>query len=255
LAQRLLGWDAAQFFTAASDPAPARFATEYDQLVARRAGREPIAYITGRQEFWDLTFEVSPAVLIPRPETELIVEAALELFPDADAPLSIADVCTGSGCLAVALALERPRATLVATDVSAEALDVARRNGTRLGVSDRVRFLLTDLFRDVEGSFDLIVANPPYVRQGDRVSLQPEVRDHEPAVAIFAQDDGLSIIRGLIEQSAAHLKAEGVLMFEFGFGQDVEVEQFIADAPELTLIGLKRDLQGIARTAVAAKNT
>ena len=202
-----------------------------------------------------MTFEVSPAVLIPRPETELIVEAALELFPDANAPLSIADVCTGSGCLAVALALERPRATLVATDVSAEALDVARRNGTRLGVSGRVRFLLTDLFRDVEGSFDLIVANPPYVRQGDRVSLQPEVRDHEPAVAIFAQDDGLSIIRGLIEQSAAHLNAEGILMFEFGFGQDVEVEQFIADAPELTLIGLKRDLQGIARTAVAKKNT
>jgi len=200
-----------------------------------------------------LTFEVSPAVLIPRPETELIVEAALELFPDADAPLSIADVCTGSGCLAVALAHERPRATLVATDVSAEALDVARRNGTRLGVSGRVRFLLTDLFRDVEGSFDLIVANPPYVRQGDRVSLQPEVRDHEPAVAIFAQDDGLSIIRGLIEQSAAHLKDDGVLMFEFGFGQDVEVEQLIADAPELTLIGLKRDLQGIARTAVAKK--
>ena len=200
-----------------------------------------------------MTFEVSPAVLIPRPETELIVEAALELFPDADAPLSIADVCTGSGCLAVALAHERPRATLVATDVSAEALDVARRNGTRLGVSGRVRFLLTDLFRDVEGSFDLIVANPPYVRQGDRVSLQPEVRDHEPAVAIFAQDDGLSIIRGLIEQSAAHLKDDGVLMFEFGFGQDVEVEQLIADAPELTLIGLKRDLQGIARTAVAKK--
>ncbi len=154
----------------------------------------------------------------------------------------------------MALALERPRATLVATDVSAEALDVARRNGTRLGVSDRVRFLLTDLFRDVEGSFDLIVANPPYVRQRDRVSLQPEVRDHEPAVAIFAQDDGLSIIRGLIEQSAAHLNAEGVLMFEFGFGQDVEVEQLIADAPELTLIGLKRDLQGIARTAVAKKH-
>ena len=200
-----------------------------------------------------MTFEVSPAVLIPRPETELIVEAALELFPDANAPLSIADVCTGSGCLAVALALERPRATLVATDVSAEALDVARRNGTRLGVSRRVRFLLTDLFRDVEGSFDLIVANPPYVRQRDRVSLQPEVRDHEPAVAIFAQDDGLSIIRGLIEQSAAHLNAEGILMFEFGFGQDVEVEQLIADAPELTLIGLKRDLQGIARTAVAKK--
>jgi release factor glutamine methyltransferase len=99
------------------------------------------------------------------------------------------------------------------------------------------------------------VANPPYVRQRDRVSLQPEVRDHEPAVAIFAQDDGLSIIRGLVAQSAAHLKPDGVLLFEFGFGQDVEVEQLIADAPGLTLVELKRDLQGIARTAVARKNT
>jgi len=218
-------------------------------------GREPIAYITGRQQFWDLTFEVSPAVLIPRPETELIVEAALELFPDRDAPLSIADVCTGSGCLAVALAYERPRATFVATDVSADALDVARRNVARLGVEARIRFILTDLFRDVDGSFDLIVANPPYVRQRDRVSLQPEVREHEPAVAIFAQDDGLSIIRGLVQQSAAHLKHGGILMFEFGFGQDVEVEQLIADAPGLTIIGLKRDLQGIARTAIARKKS
>jgi len=143
----------------------------------------------------------------------------------------------------------------VASDVSADALDVARRNGARLGVAARIRFILTDLFRDVDGSFDLIVANPPYVRQRDRVSLQPEVREHEPAVAIFAQDDGLSIIRGLVEQAAAHLKHGGILMFEFGFGQDVEVEQLIADAPELTMIGLKRDLQGIARTAVARKKS
>jgi len=153
----------------------------------------------------------------------------------------------------VALAHERPRATFVATDVSADALDVARRNVARLGVEGRIRFILTDLFRDVEGSFDLIVANPPYVRQRDRVSLQPEVREHEPAVAIFAQDDGLSIIRGLVEQSAAHLEHDGILMFEFGFGQDVEVEQLIEDAPGLTMIGLKRDLQGIARTAIAKK--
>ena len=155
----------------------------------------------------------------------------------------------------MALAHERPRAPFGATDVSADALDVARRNGARIGVASRIRFILTDLFRQIDGLFDLIVANPPYVPQRHRVSLQPEVRDHEPAVAIFAQDDGLSIIRGLVEQSAAHLEPGGVLMFEFGFGQDVEVEQLIADAPGLTLIGLKRDLQGIARTAVAKKNT
>ena len=253
LAQQLLGWDAAQFFTAAGDSAPAWFATQYDAVVVRRAAREPIAYIIGRQEFWDLTFEVSPAVLIPRPETELIIEASLDLFPDAEAPITVADVCTGSGCLAVALARERLRATILATDVSADALDVARRNGARHKVEHRVRFVQTDLLRDVDESFDLIVANPPYVLRRDRVSLQPEVRDHEPAVALFAGEDGLAVIRGLIAQSAAHLKPGGTVMFEFGFGQDVEVERLVSGTPGLTLLELKRDLQGIARTAIARK--
>ena len=255
LAQRLLGWDAAQFFTAASDPAPAGFASRIRRLVARRAAREPIAYITGRQEFWDLTFEVSPAVLIPRPETELIVEAALELFPDADAPLSIADVCTGSGCLAVALAHERPRATLVATDVSADALDVARRNAARLGVAGRIRFILTDLFRDVDGSFDLIVANPPYVASATASAFSPKCATTSRPSPSSRRTTASRSSAVWSSKSAAHLKPGGILMFEFGFGQDVEVEQLIADAPELTMIGLKRDLQGIARTAVAKKNT
>jgi len=253
LAQRLLDWDGAQFFTAAGDPPPAWFESRYDAHVARRAAREPIAYITGRQDFWDLTFEVSPAVLIPRPETELIVEASLELFPDTEAPMAIADVCTGSGCLAVALARERPQATILATDVSAPALEVARRNVVRHRVAHRVRFLQTDLLHDVHEPFDLIVANPPYVLRRDRVSLQPEVRDHEPDVALFAGEDGLFVIRGLVAQSAAHLKPGGIVMFEFGFGQDVEVEQLIAEAPGLTPLGLRRDLQGIARTALATK--
>lgn len=226
---------------------------QYDALVARRAAREPIAYITGRQDFWDLTFEVSPAVLIPRPETEIIVEAALDLFPHPEAPLAIADICTGSGCLAVALARERPRAAILATDVSAPALEVARRNAVRHGVAHRIRFLLADLLRGVDEPLDLIVANPPYVQRRDRVSLQPEVREHEPEVALFAGEDGLFVIRGLVAQSAAHLKPGGIVMFEFGYGQDVEVEQLIASAPGLTLLELRRDLQGIARTAIAQR--
>jgi release factor glutamine methyltransferase len=254
LAQRLLDWDAAQFFTGAGDSPPTWFSSQYDGLVARRVAREPMAYITGRQEFWDLTFEVSPAVLIPRPETELIIEASLDLFPDTETPLAIADVCTGCGCLAVALARQRPEATILATDISADALGVARRNGVRHNVEQRVRFMQTDLLRDVDQPFDLIVANPPYVRRRDRVSMQPEVRDHEPALALFAGDDGLAVIRGLVAQSAAHLKPGGIVMFEFGFGQDVEVEQLISDAAELTLLGLRRDLQGIARTAIARRS-
>lgn len=254
LAQHLLGWDGPRYFAASGEAPVDRFADQYDELIARRAAREPLPYITGRREFWDLTFEVSPAVLIPRPETELIVQHALERFPDRDAQLAIADVCTGSGCLAVALAHERPRATLVATDLSAEALEVARRNAARHQVGGRIRFVQTDLLRGVDDRFDLIVSNPPYVPERDRVSLQPEVRDHEPAIALFAPDNGLFVIRGLVEQSAPHLKRGGILMFEFGFGQDVDIEQLIADAPGLTMIGLERDLQGIARTAVARRH-
>jgi release factor glutamine methyltransferase len=254
LAQLLAEWDAAQYVAAAHDPAPAWFASQYDGLVARRAAREPMAYILGRQEFWNLTFEVSPAVLIPRPETELIVEASLDLFPDAEAPLAIADVCTGSGCLAIVLARERPRANILATEVSADALDVARRNGARHGVDDRVRFVRADLLHEVDELFDLITANPPYVPQGDRAGLQPEVRDHEPGVALFAGDDGLLVIRRLVEQSAAHLEPGGFLMIEFGFGQDMEIELLISEAPGLTLIELRRDLQGIPRTAIARRS-
>jgi release factor glutamine methyltransferase len=153
----------------------------------------------------------------------------------------------------VALAHERPRATVLATDVSADALEVARRNAVRLGVGGRVRFARADLFDDIDERFDLIVANPPYVPQHHRVGLQPEVRDYEPAVAIFARDDGLSIIQGLVAQAAAHLVPGGVLLFEFGFGQDADVERLIADAPDLAMTGLKRDLQGIARTAIVTR--
>ena len=239
--------------TEAGGVPPSGFSDRYAALASRRAAREPLAYIIGQREFWNLTFEVSPAVLIPRPETELIVEAALERFGDRDARLSIADVCTGSGCLAVALAHERPQAGIVATDLSAEALDVARRNADRHGVDQRIRFVHTDLFQNIGERFDLIVSNPPYVLGRDRAGLPPEVRDHEPAIALFAGDDGLMVIRRLIDQAAAHLKENGVVMFEFGYGQDVEIEQLVARAPGLTMVGLKRDLQGIARTAIATR--
>lgn len=255
LAQTLLGWDAARFFTSANEPEPADFAARYRPLVARRAAREPLAYITGRQAFWDLEFEVSPAVLIPRPETELIVEAALERFPDRDASLEVADVCTGSGCLAVALAHERPATRIVATDVSAEALRMARRNADRYAVADRVEFVQADVFdgsgkRGTAPLFDLIVSNPPYVPAGDRARLQPEVRDHEPPIALFAGDDGLAVIRRLIEQSVARLKTGGLLIFEFGLGQADAVRELISERPGLTVLDVKQDLQGIPRTAV-----
>src|SRR5262245_1219252 len=197
LAEHLLGWTTERFLADASDAEPMDFAGRFDAVIARRAAREPLAYIVGYREFWGLPFEVTPAVLIPRPETELIVEAALELHGDVEAPLAIADVGTGSGCVAIALAIERPRACLLATAISTEALAVARRNAARHCVSARVHFASADLLLGIDGPFDLIVANPPYVRDGDSPGLQPEVRN-EPKVALYGGTHGLDAIARLV---------------------------------------------------------
>jgi release factor glutamine methyltransferase len=250
LAQQLRGWDAAGFFANAGEPEPVGFAASYESLVTRRAAREPLAYITGRQEFWGLTFEVSPAVLIPRPETELVVEVALDLFPDPSRPMTIADACAGCGCLAVALACERPYARVVATELSERALAVAGRNAVAHRVDTRVKFVCCDILEAVAGPFDLIVSNPPYVADSDRPSLQPEVRDHEPAVALFAGPDGLAVVRRLLAGAPARLTAGGALVFEFGFGQADAISTLISTTPGLTLVGLRPDLQGIPRVAI-----
>ena len=195
LAQHVLGWDTTRLLTSGHEPEPGGFGELYDVLVARRAAREPSAYITGRREFWGLPLEVSPAVLIPRPETELIVEAALEVFAgDPPRRLEIADACTGCGNLAVALAHELGHASIVATDISADALAVAQRNAERHGVAERIRFVHADVLDGVNGPFDLIVANPPYVKREDRPALQPEVRDHEPDVALFGGVTGTELV-------------------------------------------------------------
>jgi release factor glutamine methyltransferase len=253
LAECLLGWDTAAFFTHADDAGPADFAARYQALVGRRANREPVAYITGVQEFWGLSFEVSPAVLIPRPETELIVEVFIEYFPVPQQAVRAADACTGSGCLAVAIAHDRPAAHFIATDLSDGALKVARRNADRHHVSDRVSFLKDDVLSQVAGGFDAIVSNPPYVPDSEVDTLQPEVRWHEPRMALAAGSDGLDVVRTLLTQSVARLKPSGLLLFEFGFGQAAAVTQLVAGTPGLTLIDLRDDLQGIPRTAVVKR--
>jgi release factor glutamine methyltransferase len=252
LAQLALGWDAVQFLTRAGESATSVFVSAYEPLVGRRARREPFAYIAGEKEFWNLTFRVSPAVLIPRPETELIVEAALARH-GGGIPLSIADVCTGSGCLAIAIAHERPLASVVATDISAKALDVARFNASRLHVDSRVVFVETDLLVGVEGIFDLIVSNPPYVPEYERSTLEPEVRDYEPPLALVAGSGGLAVIRSLVDQSLPRLKPGGSLLFEFGFGQAEAVRVMLSSTKGFGDINLIRDLQGIPRTAVARR--
>jgi release factor glutamine methyltransferase len=253
LAAHVLGWSTARYLASAHESEPPQFAERYGALVARRAAREPSAYITGLKEFWGLPLEVSPAVLIPRPETELIVEAALERFAGRRGPLAVADAGTGSGCLAIALARELPEASVVATDISQAALDVARRNAVRHGVAGRIHFVRADVLEGVAGPFDLIVGNPPYVRVGDRPALQPEVRDYEPSVALFGGASGIELVTALVTQAAARLRPGGTLMFEFGFGQDEAVEDLLAGTPELVFEELRRDLQGIARTALVKR--
>src|SRR6202042_515418 len=193
-------------------------AEKYLALIARRAAGEPPQYLTGKQEFWGLEFEVTPAVLIPRPETEHVMEVALarlgerglKVHLNSGAPretLHIADVGTGSGCLAIALAYELPHAQIVATDISAAALEVARRNAVRNHVADRVRFVEADLLalpgheKPAKLFFDLIVSNPPYIADSNATTLQREVRDHEPHTALFAGPTGLEIYTRLITEA------------------------------------------------------
>jgi len=252
LAERALGWDAARLLAHGDRKASPEFSDRYRGLTARRAARVPMAYIVGLQEFWNLEFEVSPAVLIPRPETELIVEIALEIV-SASATCAIADVCTGSGCLAVAIAHERRSITVVATDLSDAALAIARRNAVRHRVDSRIRFARADVLEGIAGRFDLIVANPPYVRDDDHPMLQPEVRDHEPPLALVAGPDGLDLIRRLAAQAPERLVDGGTLVFEIGFGQAEAVERLISESPRLRMIDVRRDLQGIPRTTIARR--
>ena len=253
LAQHVLGWTTERFLADAREPEPEGFMPRYDALISRRVTREPLAYIVGVREFWGLEFEVTPDVLIPRPATELIVEAIQELYPDRSVPMAMADVCTGCGCLAVAIACERPTATIRGCDISRPALEVATRNAARHGVGDRVTFTHGDLLEGVTGTFDAIVANPPYVIDRAGPALQPEVRDYEPTVALFGGVDGLALVTRLVADAPRRLRPAGHLVFEFGLGQEVEVEHLLKASPELQLVALRRDLQGIARTAIARR--
>ena len=212
LAEHVLEWDTATLLTSGGETPPEGFSERFDALVARRAAREPLHYIVGHREFWGLELEVSPAVLIPRPETELIVEAALELVPSSQR-FTMIDACTGSGNVAVAVAKERPNARIVATDISDAALEVARRNAARHGVEARVTFVRADLFGDLSGPVDLITANPPYVPERHARGLQPEVGGHEPHVALFGGgDDGLRILERVVREAPALLRPGGHLI-------------------------------------------
>lgn len=222
------------------------------ESVARRVTHEPVAYIVGTREFFGRDFAVSPAVLIPRPETELIVDAFLDAFTDRADPLSVVDVGTGSGCLAVSIACEYPRACVTATDISEPALAVARANADRHGVADRITFRPASLIPDDLERLDAVVSNPPYVSQVDREHLAPTVREFEPHTALFAGQSGLDVIEPLVAAAARALKPGGWLLMEIGAGQADAVMR-LAAANGLTRGRMRRDLAGIARTLVARR--
>jgi len=217
--------------------------------VERRAQGEPLQYITGRQEFYGLEFEVTPDVLIPRPETELLVETALGLLRDRRAP-QLCDVGTGSGCIPIALLHERADARAIGLDISPAALRIAAHNAARHGVVARLQLIVSDCFAALNpaaSNFDLILSNPPYVAESDLTGLQREVREHEPRVALTPGGDGLSVIRRLLTDAPQFLVARGHLIFEIGFNQHEAVAQLI-DKSVWTLLDIHQDLQGIPRT-------
>ena len=257
-ARQALGWDRASFIVHERDATPPGFATRFEPLVARRVRREPVAHVLGRSEFWGLELEITPDVLIPRPETELIVEEALVRFTPPSQPSLVADVGTGSGCLAIALALAFPSARVVATDVSDRAIEVARRNARRHAVDERIAFHVGALLHTVEAP-DLVVSNPPYVPERDRATLQPEVRDFEPAEALFGGEDGFDVIRALVHDARARVRRDAWLVFEFGFGQEHEVRALLEGDREpdgrvaWAEVAVRHDLQGIPRVVAARR--
>ncbi len=244
----VLGKDRTFLISHAEDPVDDDSLDRLREFVERRAAGEPLQYITGFQDFYGREFRVTADVLIPRPETELLVEAALEVNTSSDA--FICDVGTGSGCIAITLLCEVPGARAVAIDKSPAALEIAKDNAAKLAVADRAEFVVSDCFDALDPrEFDLILSNPPYVSESALAGLQREVRDHEPLIALSPGPDGLSIIRRLLTQAPAFVKPNGHLLMEIGFDQGEAVRSLI-DESVWSLLEVRPDLQSIPRIVV-----
>jgi len=294
-----LGRDRTWLYAHPEEQVPSADAERFFALIARRAEGEPTQHLTGKQEFWGLEFEVTPDVLIPRPETEHVIEVALDRLAVRELRagrkqtltgegLQIADIGTGSGCIAIALAKELPGATIYATDISSAALAVAQRNATRHNVADRIRFLEGDLLEGLTASraasstvsvvgaqhaapllgndaphkspvtsresllLDLIASNPPYIGRREAEALMREVRDHEPEIALYGGEEGYELYAQLVTQAAAHLKPGGLLVLELGHNSLPAVQPLL-DAPTWTNVAVTNDLAGTPRVLAAQR--
>jgi release factor glutamine methyltransferase len=272
LLMHVLGQDRAWLYAHPEHELDATTREQYLSLIARRASGVPTQHLTGHQEFWGLDFEVTPDVLIPRPETEHVIEVALERLgirsyagsPRRKQEFRIADAGTGSGCIAIALAHELAAAQIVATDISAAALEVARRNAARHGAASRINFVECNLLdillhgsriADHESrSLDIIVSNPPYIGRREAATLPREVREHEPAVALYGGETGTEIYAPLIAQAATLLKPGGILVLELGHNSAEHVSRLLV-APEWASVVITNDLAGIPRVASAHRNS
>jgi len=235
--------------------------TELDQLhelVNRCGGREPVAYLVGRCEFYSLPIKVSKDCLIPRPETELLAERAIEFLRGRQGVQYVCDLCTGSGCVAVAIAKNHAQAKIIATDICDSALSVAAENVATHQLNDRVRLLCGDLFSPViegldETRFDLIVSNPPYVSTSEYEKLETNVKDYEPKKALHAGDEGLDVYRRIADQIAEHLKDDGALILEIGYAQGKAVRELMEDTKIFSEIKIEKDINNNDRVVTAKK--
>lgn len=235
-----------------AQPVSATVCARYEQMIARRETREPLQYILGSQDFYGRPFRVTRAVLIPRPETEQLIEHVLRLLP-TELPAAVLDIGTGSGCIAITIALEHPQSSIVAVDADVEALRVAKQNVEAHGVPDRIRLLAHEFFPASEhaGPFDLIISNPPYCTEAEWTTLQPEVRDFEPRSALVAGENGLACLTRIVQDAPEYLRGGGHLALECGQGQAPSVVEWCTRVGAYATPQVFHDLHGVARFVIA----
>lgn len=259
LLSHVLGLKRIELYTQFDKPVAKPQLDELRGLVKRAGGHEPVAYLIGKTEFYSLELDITSDCLIPRPETELLVQRAIEFLRTRHDTQFICDLCTGSGCVAVAIAKNFPDARVIATDISASALEVAAQNVEKHQLMERITLLQGDLFEplvrplDVD-QFDLIVCNPPYVSAAEYEALDKNVKDYEPRLALFAGDDGLDVYRRIIEKADQFLKPEAALMLEIGYAQGPTIKELLEQTGAFTEIKIEKDLHDNDRI-VTAKRT